>query len=130
MTDEIFYKSPDGLSLYARCYGPLDAPLTALCMHGLTRNHKDFEPMIEALGGRYRFIAVDQRGREILRGRWLADPGEIGVRGERLRRGVDVARVSPRSQRIADELGWKARVDLATGLRRTWSWHQQTKGSG
>jgi len=63
MTDEIFYKSPDGLSLYARCYGPLDAPLTALCMHGLTRNHKDFEPMIEALGGRYRFIAVDQRGR-------------------------------------------------------------------
>ena len=45
-------------------------------------------------------------------------------------RGVDVARVSPRPQRIADELGWKAQVDLATGLQRTWSWHQKIKGSG
>ena len=45
-------------------------------------------------------------------------------------RGVDVARVSPRAERIADELGWKARVDLATGLQRTWSWHQKIKGSG
>lgn len=45
-------------------------------------------------------------------------------------RGVDVARVSPRPERIADELGWKARVDLATGLQRTWSWHQKIKGSG
>jgi UDP-glucose 4-epimerase len=45
-------------------------------------------------------------------------------------RGVDVARVSPRPERIANELGWKARVDLATGLQRTWSWHQQIKGSG
>ncbi|MEQ9314601.1 MAG: alpha/beta hydrolase [Henriciella sp.] len=62
MTD-IQYRSPDGLELYARAYGPEDAPLTALCMHGLTRNHKDFEPTIEALGGRYRFIAVDVRGR-------------------------------------------------------------------
>lgn len=62
MTD-IQYTSADGLQLYARAYGPEDAPLTVLCMHGLTRNHKDFEPMIEALGGRYRFIAVDVRGR-------------------------------------------------------------------
>ena len=60
---DIFYKSTDGLDLYARSYGPEDAPLTALCMHGLTRNHKDFEPMIAALGGTYRFIAVDVRGR-------------------------------------------------------------------
>ena len=60
---DIFYKSTDGLDLYARSYGPEDAPLTALCMHGLTRNHKDFEPMIAALGWTYRFIAVDVRGR-------------------------------------------------------------------
>ncbi|MGB3627839.1 MAG: alpha/beta hydrolase [Henriciella sp.] len=62
MTD-IQYRSADGLELYARAYGPEDAPLSVLCMHGLTRNHKDFEPMIAALGGRYRFIAVDVRGR-------------------------------------------------------------------
>ena len=45
-------------------------------------------------------------------------------------RGVDVACVSPRAEAIATELGWKAEVDLATGLRRTWTWHQQIKGSG
>ena len=61
--NDIIHQSTDGLSLYARSYGPENAPLTVLCMHGLTRNHKDFEPMIAALGDRYRFIAVDVRGR-------------------------------------------------------------------
>ena len=62
MTD-IRYTSQDGLSLYARSYGPDAAPLTVLCMHGLTRNHKDFDPMIAALDLPYRFISVDVRGR-------------------------------------------------------------------
>lgn len=62
MTD-IEYRSADGLTLYAKAYGPPHAALTVLCMHGLTRNHQDFEPMITALGDRYRFIAVDVRGR-------------------------------------------------------------------
>jgi UDP-glucose 4-epimerase len=39
-------------------------------------------------------------------------------------RGVDVARVSPNHQLILDELGWKARIDLASGLERTWRWHR------
>ena len=61
---EIRYTSHDGLDLYAADYGASDARLTALCMHGLTRNHKDFEPMIAALGrGDVRFISVDVRGR-------------------------------------------------------------------
>ena len=63
MTDDIRYRSPDGMNLYAKKYGPDDAELSVLCMHGLTRNHKDFEPMIAALPDRYRFIAVDVRGR-------------------------------------------------------------------
>lgn len=63
MTDDIYYRSPDGLNLYAKRYGPAEAPLSVLCMHGLTRNHKDFEPMIAALPDRYQFIAVDVRGR-------------------------------------------------------------------
>ncbi len=62
MTD-INYTSADGLRLFAKAYGNPDATLTVLCMHGLTRNHKDFEPMIDALDGRYRFVAVDVRGR-------------------------------------------------------------------
>ncbi|NQY97540.1 MAG: alpha/beta hydrolase [Henriciella sp.] len=60
---DIFYDSTDGLKLYARDYGSTDAPLTVLCMHGLTRNHKDFEPMIARLGDQYRYISVDVRGR-------------------------------------------------------------------
>lgn len=63
MSDDIFYQSGDGLRLYAKSYGPSDADIAVLCMHGLTRNHKDFEPMIEAVGGPYRYIAVDVRGR-------------------------------------------------------------------
>jgi pimeloyl-ACP methyl ester carboxylesterase len=61
--EDIAWTSADGLSLYAKSYGPEDAPLTVLCIHGLTRNHKDFEPMIAALPARYRFVAVDVRGR-------------------------------------------------------------------
>jgi len=63
--DSLYFDAPDGLRLHAATYGPKDAPLTALCMHGLTRNHKDFEPMIAALPDRYRFISVDVRGRAL-----------------------------------------------------------------
>jgi len=67
---EIAWTSADGLSLFAKAYGPDDAPLTVLCIHGLTRNHKDFEPMIAALPGHLRYVAVDVRGR----GRSAFDP--------------------------------------------------------
>lgn len=60
---DITYTSHDGLNLYAKSYGLQSAPLTVLCMHGLTRNHRDFEPMINLLSERYRFISVDVRGR-------------------------------------------------------------------
>ncbi|MFN3912037.1 alpha/beta fold hydrolase [Hyphomonas sp.] len=68
--EDIQWSSGDGLSLYARAYGPETAALTVVCLHGLTRNHQDFEPMIAALPARYRFIAVDVRGR----GRSAHDP--------------------------------------------------------
>lgn len=64
MATPIEYTSKDGLKLYATSRGPSDAALTVLCMHGLTRNAKDFDPLIDALGeDRYRFISVDVRGR-------------------------------------------------------------------
>lgn len=56
----------DGLALYARDY-PALAPVTGLpvvCLHGLTRNSRDFEviaPRIAALGR--RVVAADMRGR-------------------------------------------------------------------
>ncbi|MEM9570500.1 MAG: alpha/beta hydrolase [Pseudomonadota bacterium] len=61
--NDIFYTSQDGLRLYAKEYGDRKAPIPAICMHGLTRNHKDFEPMIASLGDGHRFISVDVRGR-------------------------------------------------------------------
>lgn len=60
------WPSADGLSLYARDYSGSDgdARLPVVCLHGLTRNSKDFEdlaPRIAALGR--RVIVPDVRGR-------------------------------------------------------------------
>ncbi|MFC7290614.1 alpha/beta fold hydrolase [Hirschia litorea] len=63
MSGEIRFQSRDGLNLYAKSYGPVDAELTVLCLHGLTRNHKDFEPLIEKLSPNHRYIGLDVRGR-------------------------------------------------------------------
>ncbi|MGQ0532217.1 MAG: alpha/beta fold hydrolase [Caulobacteraceae bacterium] len=56
----------DGLALYARDYAPLlpETGLPVICLHGLTRNSRDFEviaPRIAALGR--RVIVPDMRGR-------------------------------------------------------------------
>ena len=60
---DVHYEGQDGLHLYARDYQRDDAPLTILCMHGLTRNSADFEDLARHLHGKYRVIAADQRGR-------------------------------------------------------------------
>jgi pimeloyl-ACP methyl ester carboxylesterase len=58
---EHHYRSADGLSLYYREYGGGDQ--VVLCVHGLTRNSKDFHGLAEHLCGQYRVISVDVRGR-------------------------------------------------------------------
>jgi len=60
-----FYTSPDGLTLYARDYpGPENSTLLpVLCMHGLTRNSRDFAWIASHLAKTRRVISVDQRGR-------------------------------------------------------------------
>ncbi|MBI3439807.1 MAG: alpha/beta hydrolase, partial [Proteobacteria bacterium] len=64
--EERIVQTVDGLTIYARDYAPL-APVTGLpviCLHGLTRNSRDFEviaPRIAALGR--RVFAADMRGR-------------------------------------------------------------------
>ena len=61
----IHWRSTDGLNLHARDYhGAVDRP-PVICLHGLTRNARDFEdlaPSIVGATGR-RVIAVDIRGR-------------------------------------------------------------------
>ncbi len=61
-TDE-YCTSPDGLKLYYRDYaGPSDKP-PVLCLHGLTRNSRDFAPLAETLAGDWRVIVPEMRGR-------------------------------------------------------------------
>jgi pimeloyl-ACP methyl ester carboxylesterase len=67
------WTSGDGLSLWARDYGGGSGParLPVICIHGLTRNSRDFEdvaPVIAAAGR--RVLALDVRGR----GRSAYDP--------------------------------------------------------
>lgn len=77
MTDDFaerFWKGPDGLTLFARDYwgasGPARPPV--ICIHGLTRNSRDFEEVALRLAERTgrRVLALDVRGR----GRSERDP--------------------------------------------------------
>ncbi len=59
-----FWVSDDGLKLYARVYpGPEAFARTVLCLHGLTRNSRDFEDLAPHLQQNYRVIVPDVRGR-------------------------------------------------------------------
>jgi pimeloyl-ACP methyl ester carboxylesterase len=61
-TDRFWY-SAEGLRLHYRDYeGPRDKP-PILCIPGLTRNARDFEPVAERYAGDWRVICVDLRGR-------------------------------------------------------------------
>ena len=58
-----FWNSSDGLRLHYRDYaGPADRP-PLLCLPGLTRNARDFEPVADRLAGEWRVLAVEFRGR-------------------------------------------------------------------
>ena len=58
-----FWQSGDGLKLHYRDYaGRADRP-PVLCLHGLTRNGRDFEGLAARLAGDWRVICPDMRGR-------------------------------------------------------------------
>ena len=58
-----YWTSADGIKLHYRDYaGPLDRP-PILCIPGLTRNARDFEPVAERYAGAWRVLCVDLRGR-------------------------------------------------------------------
>jgi pimeloyl-ACP methyl ester carboxylesterase len=68
---DVFFQSADGLRLYARDYGR-SGGIPLLCLPGLTRNARDFEPAFPQLTRHYRVIAMDFRGRG--RSQYAADP--------------------------------------------------------
>jgi pimeloyl-ACP methyl ester carboxylesterase len=58
-----YWISRDGLKLHYRDYaGPANRP-PLLCLHGLTRNARDFEALAARLAGDWRVIVPDFRGR-------------------------------------------------------------------
>lgn len=61
---DYFFQTADGLRLFTRDYpGPdANAPVL-LCLHGLTRNSKDFASLAEALASDFRVVVPEQRGR-------------------------------------------------------------------
>jgi len=57
------WESADGLTLHYRDFAGRDDRPPILCIPGLTRNARDFEPLADAFAGEWRVIVVDLRGR-------------------------------------------------------------------
>lgn len=55
-------------------WGAPDNPEVVVCVHGLTRNGRDFDWLAQALAPRYRVVCPDVVGRGL--SDWLADPAE------------------------------------------------------
>ncbi|MFN7159460.1 MAG: alpha/beta fold hydrolase, partial [Erythrobacter cryptus] len=63
--EDRFWTSSDGLNLHYRNYpGPEgSSALPVLCLHGLTRNARDFAALAEDLSAKRRVIVPEMRGR-------------------------------------------------------------------
>ena len=60
---DCYHTNRDGLRMHYRDYrGSEDRP-PLLCLHGLTRNARDFEELAERFSPRFRVLALDFRGR-------------------------------------------------------------------
>lgn len=57
------WESGDGLTLHYRDYPGRDDRPPILCIPGLTRNARDFEPVAQAFAGEWRVICAELRGR-------------------------------------------------------------------
>ncbi|MEI7429343.1 MAG: alpha/beta hydrolase [Betaproteobacteria bacterium] len=67
--------------LHAMAYtewGDRDNPQVLICVHGLTRNGRDFDDLARAMSGDYRVICPDVVGRG--QSDWLRDPAYYGIK--------------------------------------------------
>ncbi|MEP7222442.1 MAG: alpha/beta hydrolase [Novosphingobium sp.] len=61
--EDRYWTSKDGLRLHYRDYaGRADRP-PVICLHGLTRNARDFDTLASRLAGEWRVLCPDMRGR-------------------------------------------------------------------
>lgn len=58
-----YWTSPDGLKLHFRDYEGNGDKAPVLCLHGLTRNSRDFEQLAPHIAPTRRVLALDMRGR-------------------------------------------------------------------
>ncbi len=70
------YRVVDGLELHTVERGDPAAP-PVLCLHGLSRVARDFDPLAEALADEYRVVAMDLPGRG--ESEWTDDPERYRV---------------------------------------------------
>ncbi|MGE0237556.1 MAG: alpha/beta fold hydrolase [Parvibaculaceae bacterium] len=69
---DVPFTSADGLALHGRDYPASGDATPILCLAGLTRSSRDFEPLAQWLGGTRRLVTMDYRGRG--RSAHAADP--------------------------------------------------------
>ena len=93
----------DGLRLHYRDYRGSDERLPLLCLHGLTRNARDFAKFAETFSPRFRVIALD------FRGRGMSDFDPLPARYNPLIYAADV-------QQLLDQLGSSQAVFIGTSL--------------
>ena len=75
---EVQCASPSGLHRMAYTeWGDRDNPKVLICVHGLSRNGRDFDALARALSADYRVICPDVVGRG--RSDWLRDSSNYGV---------------------------------------------------
>ena len=76
--EEIFHATDDGLKLYIRDYsGPRPDSPVLLCLHGLTRNSRDFHELALRLKEDFRVLVPEQRGRG--RSEYDDDPAQYKI---------------------------------------------------
>jgi pimeloyl-ACP methyl ester carboxylesterase len=106
-----------GLALSYLDWGDPAAARTVVCVHGLTRNARDFDVLAEALAARgRRVLAVDVAGRG--GSGWLADPGQyaVPVYAAQLARFLDLLGLSGVDW-VGTSMGGLIGITLAAGER-------------
>ncbi len=95
-----------------RDWGDPAAPETIFCVHGLTRNSRDFDPLARVLATNRRVICPDLAGRG--RSDWLADPADYHLQQYNLDLTVLAARIAAKSfDWIGNSLGALIGISLA-----------------
>lgn len=74
-------------------WGNAENPRVLICVHGLTRNGRDFDALAEAMQDRYRVICPDIVGRG--ESDWLSHPGDYGYPQYLADMNALIARASP-----------------------------------